>query len=76
VGGLRSPDSRWRPGWTTIITLLEKEVAVEKRLRATEEVRITRRRTTRQAAQHVTLRREEAVVERLDVAGSGDEDPD
>jgi stress response protein YsnF len=76
VGGLRSPDSRWRPEWTTIITLLEKEVVVEKRLRATEEVRITRRRTTRQAAQHVTLRREEAVVERLDVAGSGDDDPD
>jgi stress response protein YsnF len=51
-------------------------VVVEKRLRATEEVRITKRRTTRQAAQHVTLRREEAVVERLDVAGSGDDDPD
>ena len=31
---------------------------------------------TRQAAQHVTLRREEAVVERLDAAGSGDDDPD
>jgi stress response protein YsnF len=72
VGGLRSPDSRWRPEWTTIITLLEKEVVVEKRLRAIEEVRITRRQTTRQAAQHVTLRREEAVVERLEVAGSGD----
>jgi stress response protein YsnF len=58
------------------ITLLEEVVVVEKRLRAIEEVRITRRRTTRQAAQHVTLRREEAVVERLDVAGSGDDDPD
>jgi hypothetical protein len=46
VGGLRSPDSRWRPEWTTIITLLEKEVVVEKRLRAIEEVRITKRRTT------------------------------
>jgi stress response protein YsnF len=72
VGDLRSPDSRWRPEWTTIITLLEKEVVVEKRLRATEEVRITRRRTTRQAAQHVTLRREEVLVERLEVAGRGD----
>jgi stress response protein YsnF len=58
-------------GLTTIITLLE-EVVVEKRLRATEEVRITKRRTTRQASQHVTLRREEAVVERLEVAGRGD----
>ncbi len=34
-------------GETTIITLLEEVVVVEKRLRATEEVRITRRRTTR-----------------------------
>ena len=80
----RVPVGRWveapvpirQEGETTIITLLEEVVVVEKRLRATEEVRITRRRTTRQAAQHVTLRREEAVVERLDAAGSGDDDPD
>jgi stress response protein YsnF len=80
----RVPLDRWvdapvpvrQEGLTTIITLLEEVVVVEKRLRATEEVRITRRRTTRQAAQHVTLRREEAVVERLDAAGSGDDDPD
>jgi stress response protein YsnF len=80
----RVPVDRWveapvpirQEGETTIITLLEEVVVVEKRLRATEEVRITRRRTTRQAAQHVTLRREEAVVERLDVAGTGDDDPD
>ena len=80
----RVPVGRWveapipirQEGETTIITLLEEVAVVEKRLRATEEVRITRRRTTRQAAQHVTLRREEAVVERLDAAGSGDDDPD
>ena len=80
----RVPLDRWvkapipvrQEGETTIITLLEEVVVVEKRLRATEEVRITRRRTTRQAAQHVTLRREEAVVERLQVAGRGDDDPD
>jgi stress response protein YsnF len=80
----RVPLDRWvdapvpvrQEGLTTIITLLEEVVVIEKRLRATEEVRITRRRTTRQAAQHVTLRREEAVVERLEVAGSGDDDPD
>ena len=80
----RVPVDRWveapvpirQEGETTIITLLEEVVVVEKRLRAIEEVRITRRRTTRQAAQHVTLRREEAVVERLDAAGSGDDDPD
>ena len=63
-------------GLTTIITLLE-EVVVEKRLRATEEVRITKRRAhPSRPLQHVTLRREEAVVERLDVAGRGDDDPD
>ncbi len=80
----RVPVDRWveapvpirQEGETTIITLLEEVVVVEKRLRATEEVRITRRRTTRQASQHVTLRREEAVVERLEVAGRGDDDPD
>ena len=80
----RVPVGRWveapvpirQEGETTIITLLEEVAVVEKRLRATEEVRITRRWTTRQAAQHVTLRREEAVVERLEVAGSGDDDPD
>ena len=80
----RVPLDRWveapvpirQEGETTIITLLEEVVVVEKRLRATEEVHITKRRTTRQAAQHVTLRREEAVVERLDVAGRGDDDPD
>jgi stress response protein YsnF len=80
----RVPVDRWveapvpirQEGETTIITLLEEVTVVEKRLRATEEVRITRRRTTRQAAQHVTLRREEAVVERLDAAGRGDDDPD
>jgi uncharacterized protein (TIGR02271 family) len=80
----RVPVDRWveapvpirQEGEATIITLLEEVAVVEKRLRATEEVRITRRRTTRQAAQHVTLRREEAVVERLDAAGSGDDDPD
>ncbi len=80
----RVPLGRWveapipirQEGETTIITLLEEVAVVEKRLRATEEVRITRRRTVRQAAQHVTLRREEAVVERLDAAGSGDDDPD
>jgi uncharacterized protein (TIGR02271 family) len=76
----RVPVDRWveapvpirQEGETTIITLLEEVTVVEKRLRATEEVRITRRRTTRQAAQHVTLRREEALVERLEVAGRGD----
>jgi hypothetical protein len=48
---------------------------VEKRLRATREVRLTRRRSTRHTAERVTLRREEAVVEHFDGAGKGDDDP-
>ncbi|HET6520589.1 MAG TPA: DUF2382 domain-containing protein [Geminicoccaceae bacterium] len=55
-------------GDTTVITLLREELVVEKRLRAVEEVRVTRRRTTRRASERVTLRREEAIVERLDAA--------
>lgn len=52
-------------GDTTIVTLVEEVVVVEKRLRAIEEIRITKRRSVRHEPQHVTLRREEAVVERL-----------
>ena len=80
----RVPLDRWldvpvpvrREGDTTVITLHEEVVVVEKRLRATEEVRITRRTSTRHAEERVTLRREEAVVERLDPAATGDGDPE
>jgi stress response protein YsnF len=61
-----------REGGTTIITLHEEVVVVEKRLRATEEIHLTRARSTRSAPQRVTLRREEAVVEQLDVATGED----
>jgi stress response protein YsnF len=60
-------------GDTTIITLLEEKVVVERRLKAVEEVRITKRRSTEHAPERVMLRREEAVVERLDQAiGDGE----
>jgi stress response protein YsnF len=80
----RRPLDRWidapvptrQEGDTTVITLHEEVVVVEKRLRATEEVRITRRTSTRHAEERVTLRREEAVVERLDPAEAGNGDPD
>ena len=62
-------------GDTTVVTFHEEVVVVGKRLRATEEVRITRRTSTRHAEERVTLRREEAVVERLDAAEAGDGDP-
>lgn len=77
----RAPLDRWveapvpvrQEGDTTILTLLEEVVVVEKRLRAIEEVRITKRKTVRHEPQTVTLRREEAIVERLDAAG-GEQD--
>jgi stress response protein YsnF len=77
----RVPVGRWveappgvrQEGETTVIPVLEEVVVVEKRLRLVEEVRVTRRRRTERAAERVTLRREEAVVERLDAAGGDDE---
>ncbi len=73
----RVPLDRWvegpvpvrQEGDTTIVTLLEEVVVVEKRLRATEEVRITKRRGVETSSQSVTLRREEAVIERVSAAG-------
>lgn len=69
----RVPLDRWveapvpvrQEGDTTIVTLLEEVAVVEKRLRATEEVRITKRRVVEHSSQTVTLRREEAVIERV-----------
>ncbi len=81
----RVPVDRWveapvpvrQEGDTTIVTLHEEVVVVERRLRATEEVRITKRRTAHRASERVTVRREEAVIERLDGAARGDDgDPD
>src|SRR3954471_13403017 len=79
----RVPLDRWvdapvpvrQEGDTTVVTLHEEVVVVEKRLRATEEGRMTRRTSTRHSEERVTLRREEAVVERLDAAEPGDGDP-
>src|SRR3954471_4788675 len=73
----RVPLDRWidapvpvrQEGDTTVITLHEEVVVVEKRLRASEEVRVSRRRSTRHATERLTLRRQEAVVERLDGSG-------
>jgi uncharacterized protein (TIGR02271 family) len=60
-------------GETTIISLVEEVVMVEKRLRLTEELHIrTRRRETRQP-QPVPLRREAARVERLPHAAAHEE---
>jgi uncharacterized protein (TIGR02271 family) len=50
---------------TLIIPVLEEVLVIEKRLLLKEEVRITKRRVETHRPQRVTLRREEAVVERL-----------
>jgi uncharacterized protein (TIGR02271 family) len=60
-----APVSVRQEGDTLIIPLLEEVVVVEKRLIVKEELRITTRRIEEQGSQQVTLRREEAVVERL-----------
>jgi uncharacterized protein (TIGR02271 family) len=52
-------------GDTTVIPVVEEVVVVEKRLRLVEEVRISKRQAIRHEPQSITLRRQEAVVERL-----------
>ena len=63
---LDAPVGPRQEGDTLIVPLLEEVLVVEKRLMLREEIRITRRRTEHQSAQTVTLRREDATVERVD----------
>lgn len=60
-----------REGPTTIVSIHEEVVVVETRLRVVEEVRLTKRRATKRHTARVTVRREEAVVERLDPPDKG-----
>lgn len=57
-------------GDTLIVPILEEVLVVEKRLILKEELRITRRRAEHHAPQTVTLRTEEAAIERFE-PGSG-----
>lgn len=78
----RIPLDRWveaavpvrQEGDTTVITLVAEEVVVERRLKAVEEIRITKRQTTEHTQARITLRREAAVVEHLD-GDDVDDDP-
>jgi uncharacterized protein (TIGR02271 family) len=49
---------------TTVYPVVEEVLVVEKRLRLVEEVRVTRRQSTRHHREAVVLRREEIAVER------------
>ena len=55
-------------GDTTIIPVVEEVLYTEKRLFLKEEIRVTRRRTTEHFHDTVALRRQEAVVSRLQSA--------
>ena len=61
---LDGPVEARQEGDTLIVPLLEEVLVVEKRLILREEIRITRRRTEHRDAQTVTLRSEEATIER------------
>lgn len=69
----RVPVDRWvdgpvavrQEGDTTVVSVLAEVTVVEKRLKVVEEVRLTKRTTTRRSPERVVLRREEAIVERL-----------
>lgn len=50
-------------GDTTVISVIEEVATLEVRLKLVEEVRITRRTTSRTMTDHVTVRRQEVVIE-------------
>lgn len=56
-------------GDTTIIPLLEEVLIIEKRLILKEELRVTRRRSEIHQPQRISLRNEQATVERLNSQG-------
>lgn len=65
---LETPEAVRQEGDTTVFPVHEEVLVVEKRLKLVGEVRITRRRSTRQETHRVVLRREEVEVERDAVA--------
>lgn len=59
-------------GDTTVIPVMEEVVVVEKQLRLVEEIRLTKRQAIRHEPRTITVRRQDAVIERLPAP---DEDP-
>lgn len=57
---------------TTIISVVEEVLVVERRLILKEEIRLRRVRKTQHHRETVTLREEEALIERLDASGRED----
>ena len=53
-------------GDTTVVPVVEEVLVVERRLVLKEEIRLRRVRTTEQHREMVTLRQQEAVIERLE----------
>ena len=66
--GAKPPGIRTE-GNVTVIPILEEVLIVEKRLLLKEEVRITRHSTTDVVETPVSLRKQRAIVERLDSEG-------
>lgn len=62
-------------GDLTIFPVVEERLVVEKRLFVTEEIHIRRVRRTEEVELPVSLRRQHAVVERLDPEGASREQP-
>jgi len=69
------PDVR-QDGDTTIIPLVEEVLVVERRLVLREEIHIRKTRRTEEVEQPVTLRSEEAVIERIEQPGGRAAGPD
>ncbi|CAN5651039.1 hypothetical protein BH10CHL1_BH10CHL1_26590 [soil metagenome] len=62
-----SPVAVRREGDTLILSLLEEVLVVQKQLLLKEEVHITTKRSERHQTEQVTLRREEVIVEPVDL---------
>jgi len=61
-------------GDTTVVSVVEEVLVVERRLVLKEEIRLRRVRTTERHRETVTLREQQAVIERAD-PGAGTSDP-